>query len=1079
MSGALIVGSQEHFYLKLKTVNNYTDKDIKCEVTHTGNEDLIFNPSHWMMGIVSFNASLGASSLVFTRPDGTMLERVGAPASPEERSITYQTIFERNGKWNEGRIVANETRNLAEPSYNMADMFSKLNPSKETFSPITAHFQTTADGSTKLVVPLNKELQKKSAADPKFDIDEVDYRVCTECSLSQDLITHLDFTDQKIIRYRRNMVKSEQLVNIMDWFAGKDGLFRHWVPMRMWYKETFLMSDVYANVNSPQTLQILIPDAYFDANGLDWAKLTSVHQQFHNAEFFGAHEIEVLQYDSVNGHEYTSVGTFQEWWLKEKVYYGVTYRFLYVRGFVEQPVRSAHALLVVEDVFMRLIASMFQEYVCPRVIINSIVDKDTGELNLQTVSTLDQSSDGVFGILKNQEQDAADKLQVFRSVRDREGSYMIYNNALLDGYTYGIGTYEPKALRYGRLRMNWMRREVRLTKWMKQVYERKDFSKELLDSYADSFQAFITHDDDAVGGFMADEIPDAGYPNAAEELEKLQEAIGPVDGENQMFGVFVEPILMHTQSLGVVKTGEITGADNMKPETITTAYNATTYDTSIVGTINGTGAGGVKNQAAITANKVNSLHHIYQRKQLLFEDSYSLRLPEGLNTTAGGTQTDAGVDPGLMKSNQTQQNRDINAEVCIASQFLPQIKNIARYYGPNGKMARGKRLGRDIFNSLNRLIDRAFVVADKKIELPVSIGYRAAAVSIDVPAEQDVSKNTLITQDLVDTAVRRSALYMIENTRIAVYCINTGLAAVEIDKISGQQDRYIDFEIRLTDDAGQPTNVQLREVLDNLSLGKESHQIVFRQTSQSQNFTAEIIAWNSRSFSVNASGHTSGANQGVLVCQIDQNALGNIDSFKPYEGGDTIFTQRFPVANHEHSNTTATGISVPVDDVVFSIRSQPESVVGQLQLQGITQVDLKPAIKFKLAQGDYVKSSRPNADSLQYFSSLALVSSNGFLFQPTYVSGYEENVMLELPIPNPFSIGCDESYNPSGISLSAMGDLYYSSSDPRMHDMKTSIPLRSGKISVQLHSRDSAETIPCLLAPRGKLEMKILFVKKA
>jgi hypothetical protein len=133
MSGALIVGSQEHFYLKLKTVNNYTDKDIKCEVTHTGNEDLIFNPSHWM-GIVSFNASLGASSLVFTRPDGTMLERVGAPASPEERSITYQTIFERNGKWNEGRIVANETRNLAEPSYNMADMFSKLNPSKETFS---------------------------------------------------------------------------------------------------------------------------------------------------------------------------------------------------------------------------------------------------------------------------------------------------------------------------------------------------------------------------------------------------------------------------------------------------------------------------------------------------------------------------------------------------------------------------------------------------------------------------------------------------------------------------------------------------------------------------------------------------------------------------------------------------------------------------------------------------------------------------------------------------------------------------------------------------------------------------------
>jgi len=255
------------------------------------NENLIEDPSHWMMGIVSFNASLGASSLVFSRPDGNLIQRADGTTTAEDRSISFTTIFERTGRWDKGRIVSTEKRTLVDPSYNLADMFNKLNPSKETFSPITAQFQTTPDGSSQLTVPLNRDRIKKSLADSKFDIDEVDYRTCTECTLSTDLLDYLDMTDQPIKRFRRNLSKSELLGNMMNWFAGPEGMFDKWRPLRFFAAGPMIPeADVVKNLASNSTVKTRIPDAYFTVNGIDPLKI----EAFHSAEIPGDVELEIV-----------------------------------------------------------------------------------------------------------------------------------------------------------------------------------------------------------------------------------------------------------------------------------------------------------------------------------------------------------------------------------------------------------------------------------------------------------------------------------------------------------------------------------------------------------------------------------------------------------------------------------------------------------------------------------------------------------------------------------------------------------------------------------------------------------------
>ena len=110
---ALIRDAQDFFYLKLKTVNTFSDRNIPCVVKMMQNADLISSGTGWLVGVVSFNASLGASSLYFSRKDGTAIERADGSTSAEERKIKYQTKFSEIGDWLSAQTISVEERSLS------------------------------------------------------------------------------------------------------------------------------------------------------------------------------------------------------------------------------------------------------------------------------------------------------------------------------------------------------------------------------------------------------------------------------------------------------------------------------------------------------------------------------------------------------------------------------------------------------------------------------------------------------------------------------------------------------------------------------------------------------------------------------------------------------------------------------------------------------------------------------------------------------------------------------------------------------------------------------------------------------
>ena len=68
MSGALVTNTNDFFYMNLSYVND-TDTDQPCRIVMQDDMTIIDDPSKYMFGVLSFGASLGASSLIFSRSD--------------------------------------------------------------------------------------------------------------------------------------------------------------------------------------------------------------------------------------------------------------------------------------------------------------------------------------------------------------------------------------------------------------------------------------------------------------------------------------------------------------------------------------------------------------------------------------------------------------------------------------------------------------------------------------------------------------------------------------------------------------------------------------------------------------------------------------------------------------------------------------------------------------------------------------------------------------------------------------------------------------------------------------------------
>ena len=112
------------------------------------------------------------------------------------------------------------------------------------------------------------------------------------------------------------------------------------------------------------------------------------------------------------------------------------------------------------------------------------------------------------------------------------------------------------------------------------------------------------------------------------------------------------------------------------------------------------------------------------------------------------------------------------------------------------------------------------------------------------------------------------------------------------------------------------------------------------------------------------------------------------------------------------------------------------------------------------------------------YSSISISSDSGFLFRPTYIDGYTRRTLLHVPIETPLQVTSDENFNVKNVTRNARGDIFYSSADPRLHPMKSQIPLRHGKLHVELYPRLGHDPVRATLAPGGYFEVLLGFWAK-
>ena len=138
---------------------------------------------------------------------------------------------------------------------------------------------------------------------------------------------------------------------------------------------------------------------------------------------------------------------------------------------------------------------------------------------------------------------------------------------------------------------------------------------------------------------------------------------------------------------------------------------------------------------------------------------------------------------------------------------------------------------------------------------------------------------------------------------------------------------------------------------------------------------------------------------------------------------------------------------------------------------------LKPDDPVRLIDDDYIQSSQPNISSLAKYSSIALTSNDGFLFKHTYFKAFTQPILLAVPVRNDYVMVTDTSMEAENVHLRPAGDIHWSTTNYKFHQMKTNVPLRTGSIALEIASRDGQTTKIADLGHRGMLQVGLLFVK--
>ena len=1054
---SVLTRAQDHIFIKLRTVNNIPGTKIPAVVRLEEDEDLVFDPSQWYIGVAEFRASLGSSSLVYklADEDATPIKRIGGATTQPSRAVVYTELVEQHGRFASGRTKQQEIRTLDVPTYSLAGLLEHLNPQTPD---ITAFFSMGEDGRIMLEKPHD------AAA-----------TTCTEVTLSQDLCDEFDLDDADIARVRASNRGVDQLIDIMTWFPD---MFRTYTPLMAFAShcitsnaprtaQTLRGLDGNGLLRATQTLTVTLPDEYFDLNGIKQDAVIesdmvpgmcalAVHHFVNRADTQaqGGFVVECRVLAEARKWRIAYNTTHNEWRLESSE---CEWYF---------PTNGAEQVLI-EDPIIRLTAAIYQFFLTPSYTGKFDIQRNryVNTVTLNDEDWVDQQNRRLPA-LKNasvfKDQQATARLAGRFMVRSLTGDRT--DQVRHDNFRYQRNFHRMTS---GRLSSARGREFVDLERVARSLdidgAPTHEVTAQLRARQTDpTFRDTVTNQNNR------------GSMNRTVKMQSLENRIGVRAETKEFLFEYVEP-LTHADStdkfLSDPRVAHAVGYQNLLDFQAANPVFASEVSDELDQKTDehvDHAAGQVPVQTVGNVTDFEPNDYVYDVRARLFERAYSVRraLPVDMDENltrlnlfdGNNNPTHIAVSDqinSLDRIRYAEVHHDayirtraaLQREVIIENQLNDQISHIARYYEEIAPLF-AQEFGGKIQNSVYQLWTSVFHTTTVGGVLQTTGG-------VEVPLTSPVGGMQPITQELLAEANAFQREYVIAAPEMRCYL-----------NVNDVETGYVELHV---------LDAAVANALRQIDFGNKHVNVAIRQTGATRELKGRVLKFGKRFVVLDDTNqtHTFESTDCLLV------ELNGADAAR-LDVNDASFPTVVQQRNYSSGGSNVTmNIIEPTRDVLFKIDWSDDSIQGQLENQGIKHLRIKPEVPFRMCAGDKVKSLVPNSDSLQKYTSMGLVSTDGFLFKSTHFEGFKAPLLVEVPILNDIRVSASREFKTEGLSYSNTGDVYYTANGQyALHQLMTNIPLRTGSIRLQLSTRDGTETKDCELAFRGVFEVKLILIRK-
>lgn len=1053
MSNSLVtMPGGDYFYMHLRAINN-TNHDQPCRIQLRDDMTILDDPSKYSVGILAFTASLGASSLLFTRPDNEI---------QKDRRITYRQLYSPSGNYRAGDVtsVSREVRTLQEKTVSITDLFDKLNPKSVISQRTGVRFQLTGDGRVMLsyVDPDFAQIRKQTASALHDSATYTrnseamnDFHHCTEVTLSEDLLNYFDMNGAPVERIRHNDVHGDEILDLLE-FMGYD-VFGSWTELFR-FEVTARGSGGTTNRNKQNFFEILdyASDEIEIGNLGPWLAANSLTTQQvlgWSSDDFILNEIELCVYRADTREP---CGTFPEWRFEN--FQGEL--CLTLRGFIEEQIQTGDVLRI-DDPFLRTLASIYQSALTPKIEIEEIRGRDHHDKSTISVKTPKLVPEGRYLVMNP--------------------SPVIHQNIAIGFDELGVVQIPDNQVTINNPKNQYMRPHAHTTDRMRNLDRRLVVGIENNRS-DDGFQAAILGMTPHPGNPTW--LEDLGMNNGdtdnnqrrhfrAEREIPQDSAIEPKVDADSVVDVLGSQILGHEAHLNVNEVlffYQNPYIGFFVEPLIYKMHDAMPFINSLEEDAEPTDLEALKtelDEMEASSERV--------RPNMLFETLYQSKFSYCYQQFQYKSLSDLAFKSLATEPTFVAHEKDQTQNGTMTR----QIFSVSEYYREDPRRSAA-------IDALRKNIQKflANLQVTDRYPLP-STPQNVIHVSDEELQDSGVLSNQGLEEDKYSSVYfyfRGGTEFEDENGRdpqrledgrvlqVGRLGENTDEAATEIAARAQQAgaDFYLDKTIEVLIEPGSSADLALL----NYDFRKRSVcyfevQEVGADEPDEFTFHADVIAYNNK--------RQDGSNFRVLTLWWDE--------FTP-EMGANIELEPMTIDGSSQEYRLHRGADTMVDHQQFWFQIQEIGQKGDTaQRQNIQHHIARPNVPIKLFPGDRIRSTHPCVDQLQEFSQLAVVSNSGFLFRPEINQGFTAPVMLSVPLNLQLSTSLGPQMTVQGVNVTPAADVYYTARGaPEMHPLMSNLPLREGQLEIQLESRDGTKRELAMLKPRGRFDCRLFFMRK-